>query len=344
MRTSPASAPQARAGPPIRKASGSAPVPPGPRALTELLRAAAREQGIDKVGVARADDTGQAARLAEWLGRGFHAGMTWMERWPEKRVDPRELVPGALSVVSVALNYYRESPAGARSGTGKVARYAWGEDYHRVLKDKLRGVLGHLVQADPGLRGRAFVDTAPLQEKFWAQQAGVGWRGKNSNVITKELGSWIYLGELVLNRELLYDPPHADHCGTCTRCIDACPTQAIVQPYVVDSSRCLSYLTIEHRGEVPAEIVGEFREWAFGCDVCQDVCPWNEKHATVGTEPRLEARPGQAALDLEATAALSDDEFHARFADAAIERARPAGLRRNARLLLESRRRTAGRG
>jgi epoxyqueuosine reductase len=312
-------------------------VEPDPAALTDVLRLAAREQGIDKVGIARADATGEAERLAEWLGRGFHADMGWMERWREKRVDPRELVPGARSVVCAALNYYREAPREAGPAEGKVARYAWGEDYHRVLKDKLRAVLERLLESDPELRGRVFVDTAPLQEKFWAQQAGLGWRGKHSNVITTDLGSWAYLGEVVIDRELVYDRPHPDHCGSCTGCLDACPTGAIVQPYVVDANRCLSYLTIEHRGPIPEERAGGFEEWVFGCDVCQDVCPWNMKHATPTAEPRLEPRAGQVALDLVEAASLPDAEFRARFSDAAIERARPEGLRRNARLVLEAR-------
>jgi epoxyqueuosine reductase len=329
---------------PLRKDAAPASEPaipnggtPDPAALTRILRRAAREQGIDKLGIARAASTGEAGRLAEWLGRGLHAGMHWMERWFDERVDPREVFPGTVSVVSVALNYYREPPREAGAGEGKVARYAWGEDYHRVLKDKLRAVLARLREADPDMRARALVDSAPVQEKYWAQQAGVGWRGKNSNVITTDLGSWVVLGELLLNRELLYDLPHPDHCGSCTRCIDACPTGAIVEPYVVDSGRCLSYWTIEHRGDVPAEWAAAFTEWVFGCDVCQEVCPWNAKHATPGAEPRLEPRPKQLALELEAAAALPDAEFRARFGDAAIERARPEGLRRNARLLLASR-------
>jgi epoxyqueuosine reductase len=310
---------------------------PDAATLTAVLRQAAREQGIDKVGVARADATGEAERLAEWLGRGFHADMAWMERWREKRGDPRKLVRGARSVVCAALNYYRPAPEPFDPGRGRVARYAWGEDYHRVLKDKLRAVLRRLCEVDPRLRGRPFVDTAPVQEKLWAERAGVGWRGKHSNVITKELGSWVVLGELVVDRELVYDRPHADHCGTCTRCLDACPTGAIVEPYVVDAGRCLSYLTIEHRGEVPAERAAAFQEWVFGCDVCQEVCPWNAAHATPSREPRLAPRAAQTALDLREAAALGDDAFHARFADAAIERARPEGLRRNARLVLAAR-------
>jgi epoxyqueuosine reductase len=182
-----------------------------------VLRDACRAEGIDRVGVARAEATGEGERLASWLGRGRHAGMAWMERWTEKRVDPRALVPGARSVVSVALNYYAEAPREPGPGEGRVARYAWGEDYHRVLKDKLHAVLARLREADPGLSGRPFVDSAPIQEKFWAQQAGVGWRGKHSNVITTDLGSWVFLGEIVVDRELFYDAPHADHCGSCTR-------------------------------------------------------------------------------------------------------------------------------
>jgi epoxyqueuosine reductase len=180
------------------------------------------------------------------------------------------------------------------------------------------------------------VDSAPIQEKFWAQRAGVGWRGKHSNVITRDFGSWVLLGELVVDRELVYDAPHADHCGSCTRCIDACPTAAIVEPYVVDATRCLSYLTIEHRGDVAPEWHAAFQEWVFGCDVCQEVCPWNEKLARPGREERLQPRAGQTALDLPAAAGVADADFHRRFGDTAIERARPEGLRRNARMLLEN--------
>jgi epoxyqueuosine reductase len=310
-----------------------------PAARTALLRRLCAGQGLDRVGVAEAAPTGEAARLDEWLGRGYHGRMTWMERWREKRTDPRELVPGARAVVSAALNYYRPAPREAGAGEGRVARYAWGEDYHRVLRDKLRAVLAGLREAEPDLGGRAFVDTAPLQEKLWAERAGVGWRGKSTNLVTKDLGSWIVLGELVLDRELVADAPHPDHCGSCTRCLDACPTGALVEPWVLDARRCLSYLTIEHRGDLPADLEGEMREWVFGCDVCQEVCPWNVKHATPGGEPRLEPRPGQVAMDLADAAGLDDEAFHARFADAAIERARPEGLRRNARAVLASRRR-----
>ena len=314
-----------------------------PGARTALLRRLAEEQGIDRVGVAAADATGEAARLEEWLGRGYHGGMRWMERWREKRTDPRELVPGARAVISAALNYYRPAPREPGDGDGRVARYAWAEDYHRVLRDKLRAVLAGLRAAEPGLGGRAFVDTAPLQEKLWAERAGLGWRGKSTNLVTTDLGSWVVLGELVLDRDLVVDAPHRDHCGTCTRCLDACPTGALVAPYVLDARRCLSYLTIEHRGDLPGDLAGEMREWVFGCDVCQEVCPWNVKHATPGAEPRLEPRAGQVALDLRETADLDDAAFHARFADAALERARPEGLRRNARAVLENRLRSDSR-
>jgi epoxyqueuosine reductase len=312
-----------------------------PGARTALLRRLCGEQGIERVGVAAAGPTGEAARLEEWLGRGYHGGMAWMARWREKRTDPRELVPGARAVVSVALNYYRPAPREPGDGEGRVARYAWAEDYHRVLRDKLRAVLAGLRDAEPNLGGRAFVDSAPLQEKLWAERAGVGWRGKSTNLITKDLGSWIVLGELVLDRELVADAPHADHCGTCTRCLDACPTGAIVEPWVLDARRCLSYLTIEHRGELPGEFADDMREWVFGCDVCQEVCPWNVKHATPATEARLAPRLAQVALDLAEAAELDDAAFHARFADAAISRARPEGLRRNARAILEARTRAA---
>lgn len=297
---------------------------------TRRIKAEGRRLGFDAVGIARADRVDEADRLAEWLAGGSHASMAWMEKWFEKRIDPRALVPGCRSVVSVALVYRRGSPP-EPAGT-RVATYARGEDYHRVLMDKLHALLSFCRSLDPAVEGRPFVDSGPVMERWWAERAGLGWRGKNTLLLDKRLGSFLFLGELLLTAELVPDAPAADHCGTCTACIDACPTGAIVAPYRVDARRCIAYWTIEHRDDLePAEeeAVGE---WLFGCDVCQDVCPWNRK-APEGDEPRLAPRADAWPATLDDLLALTEAEFASRFADAAVERTRRRGLVRNAAIV-----------
>jgi epoxyqueuosine reductase len=304
--------------------------------LSRSIRRRATLEGFEKVGIVKAtslDIEGQ--RLEEWLARGYHADMQWMAREPSKRIDPRELFPAARSVVCVAINYYTPSQHENNSSTGKVSRYAWGDDYHDVLSGKLRSLLAWIKQERPEAEGKICVDIQPAMDKAWAVRAGLGWIGKHSNVITPEYGSWVFIGELLLNLELDYDNELIeDHCGTCTLCIDACPTQAIVEPYVVDSARCISFGTIELREPtIPGEMSDNLSGWLYGCDICQDVCPWN-RFEQVTSEKRFEPREGNVNAQLSEVLKLNHEEYAERFRGSAMKRAKLAGLQRNARALM----------
>jgi epoxyqueuosine reductase len=309
------------------------------RMLTRLVKERALAEGFEKVAVVRADPlAAEGDRLQEWLGRGYHGEMAWMAREPQQRIDPRKLFPAARSVVVVALNYYTPHHHGDDPQTGKVSRYAWGDDYHDIVGNKLRAVLAALKQQHPETEGKVCVDIQPMMEKSWAARAGLGWIGKHTNLITLEYGSWVFLGELLLNLELEYDSEQvADHCGTCTLCIEACPTRAIVEPYVVDSNLCISHATIESRApELSAEVTGKLEGWFYGCDICQDVCPWN-RFAQPTAEAGFAPRPGNVNADLDAVDALSPETYAARFRRSAIKRAKLSGLKRNARALRKRR-------
>jgi epoxyqueuosine reductase len=303
-----------------------------PDELTRRVKDAARDLGFDLVGIARAEAVDEADLLSEWLARGRHGTMRWMESWREKRVDPRLLVEGCRSIVSVGLVYRRPDRDAPQPPGAKVARYAWGEDYHRVLKDKLHALLEHGRALDPAFEGRAFTDSGPVMERWWAERAGLGWRGKNTLLLNKRLGSFLFLGELLVRAELEPDVPGVDHCGTCTRCIDACPTSAIVAPRQLDARRCIAYWTIEHRGELSPEDEATVGEWLFGCDVCQEVCPWNRDAPETGEE-RFRARADAWPSALDDLLTMRAEEFDARFGDTAIERARRSGLARNAAIV-----------
>jgi len=301
------------------------------------IKQAARELGFHKVGIVPATAlTEEGARLREWLARNFHGQMGYLARDPEQRSDPRRLLPSAKSVICVALNYYRPEEHTDSAATGKISRYAWGDDYHDVLRDKLKALLAWIGERAPEIEGKICVDSSPMMDKVWAARAGLGWIGKHTNLITREYGSWVFLGELLLSVELDYDSyVEADHCGTCTACIEACPTQAIVEPYVLDATRCISYGTIELRGEeLPEPIHSHLEGWVFGCDICQDACPWS-RFSTPTEEPRFEPRPVVMALSLQEVIDLSQEEFSARFQGSAIKRAKLAGLRRNAKAAAE---------
>jgi epoxyqueuosine reductase len=300
--------------------------------IAAQIRRLSAEAGFDRVGIARAEKLElEDARVREWLGRGFHATMAWMEREPEKRSDPRLIFPEARSVVVFLHNYYTPH---RHSSPGKISRYAWGDDYHIVLREEMGTVLSGLQAIDPDIRGKICVDTTPIMEKPWAVRAGLGWIGKHSNLITRDIGSWVFIGVLLLNIEVEPDPPFAEeHCGTCTACLDACPTGAIVEPFIVDSARCISHATIELRDEdLPDAVAENIDGWIYGCDVCQDVCPWN-RFETPTAEARFEPRNNETSLDPAIISNMTHEEYVERFRGSAIKRAKLTGLKRNAKYI-----------
>jgi epoxyqueuosine reductase len=302
--------------------------------FSDKIRQKALELGFAKAGIVRAQALdGEGEHLREWLDLGFNGQMAWMAREPDKRSDPRLLFPQAKSIVVVALNYYTENNHDDAE-LGKISRYAWGDDYHEVLREKLGLLLDWIKAQVPAAEGKLCIDTAPFMDKAWAARAGVGWIGKNTNLITTEIGSWVFIGSLILNIELDYDTAIVeDHCGTCTACLDACPTGAIVEPYVVDSRKCISYATIELRDEkLPDEIASNLNGWIYGCDICQDVCPWN-RFETSAAENRFEPRLGETSLDLERVRLMEHDAYVERFRGSAMKRTKLAGLKRNAAAL-----------
>ncbi|MFN2481361.1 MAG: tRNA epoxyqueuosine(34) reductase QueG [Pyrinomonadaceae bacterium] len=306
-----------------------------PAGLTALVKTLALAEGFHAVGVARAEPLREEReRLEEWLRRGLHAGMRWMERDTAQRTDPRLVFAGARSVVVCALNYFTPHEHSADPATGKISRYAWGDDYHDVVGGKLKSLLARIKERVPAAEGKACVDIQPMMDKAWAVRAGLGWIGKHTNLITRERGSWVFVGELLVNLELDYDAePTEDHCGTCTLCLEACPTQAIAAPYVVDSNRCISHATIELRDEeLPPEVADRLEGWLYGCDICQEVCPWNRFEQPTD-EPRFEPRDGNVSPALAGILELTPDAYAARFRRSAVKRAKLAGLQRNARAL-----------
>jgi epoxyqueuosine reductase len=301
---------------------------------TEIVRKYASQLGFDHCGVARAvrlDD--DARRLEAWLNKGMHGSMKYMENHFELRVDPSKLVPGAKSVITLLLNYYPAEHQNADSF--KISKYAYGKDYHEVIRAKLNAFLQHLREEIGEIQGRGFVDSAPVLERSWAQRSGTGWIGKNGNLITKSGGSYFFIATLITDLELMYDDPFAkDYCGTCTRCIDACPTDAIAEDKVVNGSRCISYFTIELKDMlIPEEMRGKMENWMFGCDVCQDVCPWNRFSKPTQDEGLA---PIADVLNLSTAEweALSEDSFRKIFRDSPIKRSKYAGIQRNLKFLL----------
>jgi epoxyqueuosine reductase len=307
--------------------------------MSREIKKRASALGFHKVGIVRASALeDERERLRQWLARGFQGEMRWMERETEKRTDPRLVFPTARSIVVVALNYYtpHEHEQDERA-KGKISRYAWGEDYHEVLGGKLKSLLAWIKERWPEAEGKACVDTAPLMDKAWAVRAGLGWLGKHTNLITREYGSWVFIGELLLNLELEEETQRVEeHCGSCTLCLEVCPTGAITEPYVVDSNRCLSYATIELRApSLPLNLKGKLDGWLYGCDACQDVCPWNRFEQPTDEE-RFEPRANNVSPDLKQILELTPETYAERFRRSAIKRAKLAGLQRNARALLDA--------
>ncbi len=309
------------------------PTPTQKSRYTRWLKEKARSLGFQFAGVAKAERLdAEARRLEAWLKQGMHGEMGYMERYFDLRVDPTRLVPGARSVVCLMYNYFPEKTQ-SDPDAPKLARYAYGQDYHYVLKPKLKTLLGMLQDEVGQVEGRVFVDSAPVLERDWAQRSGIGWKGKNSLLIHPKAGSYFFLAELIIDLELEYDSPMRDHCGTCTRCIDACPTDAIApEGYIVDGSRCISYFTIEKRGPIPEAFAGTFENWMFGCDICQEVCPWN-RFSQPHHEPAFDPHPALLDMSRREWMEITEDLFRELFRRSAVKRTKYEGLKRNLKFL-----------
>jgi epoxyqueuosine reductase len=301
---------------------------------TKQIKDIAYELGFMFCGVSKADFLAEEApKLEKWLQEGKHGKMQYMENHFDMRLDPRLLVPGAKSVVSLIYNYFPSQTQ--RTDSFKISKYAYGQDYHFVLKEKLKQFLEEIRIQIGEVDGRVFVDSAPVMDKAWAKKAGLGWIGKNNNLIHPKKGSFFFIAELIIDLELIPDGPIRDYCGTCTKCIDACPTEAIVKPYVVDGSKCISYLTIELKDEIlPKEFASKMNDWVFGCDICQDVCPWN-RFSTPHTEPLFQANENLLSLSKGDWKDLSDEFFNELFKKSAVKRTKKSGLMRNITFLNE---------
>jgi len=302
-------------------------VTPTPAQLAERVKATGRRLGFDLVAIGPADPPDHGRAFEAWLDAGYAGTMAYLERGRAKRLDPRQVLPGARAVIAAALNYYQGPDA---AGPAHASRYAWGDDYHAVMEPRLHALLDDLAGAAPGVTGRVYVDTGPVLERDLAARAGLGWLGKNTMLLHPALGSWFFIGVVLTTAELAPDAPLPDRCGSCTQCLEACPTQAFVAPYVLDARRCVSYLTIEHRGPIPRELRAPIGTWAFGCDVCQAVCPWNRR-APITAEAAFAARELPALAEL---VTLTEEAFQARLRGSPLRRARRRGLARNAAVAL----------
>lgn len=299
-----------------------------------FIKKTALELGFSFVGIAQARQLDEEARrLEEWLNRGYHGQMHYMENHFEKRIDPTKLVEGAKSVVTLMYNYYNDKKQ-TDPNAPKISTYAYGKDYHYVVKDKLKTLLARIQEEIGEVNGRCFVDSAPVLERDWAKHSGMGWIGKNTLLINKQQGSFFFLAELIIDLELEADAPIRDYCGTCTRCIDACPTEAIVEPYLVDGSKCISYFTIELKEAIPNEVKGKFENWMFGCDICQDVCPWN-RFSKRHDEPQFEPHPDLLGMTKGDWEEVTEEVFRALFRKSAVKRTKLKGLQRNIDFLLK---------
>jgi epoxyqueuosine reductase len=334
--------------------------------LTETIKREALALGFDAVGISRVAESSQPSaishqpdssipdppplfphrllsRLTEWLQRGYHGTMAWMTRDPARRSNPQLVLPGSRSMVSVGMNYYTDNRANEQSGMGRIARYAWGKDYHTMMSQRLAQLEAKIVALAPDVTTKAYVDTGPIMEKAWAQRAGLGWIGKHSNLVSAEHGSWLLLGEILTTLELTADEPGTDLCGSCTLCIQACPTGAIVEPYVVDARLCISYLTIELRGGrevISDELAAQMGNRIFGCDDCLDVCPFNLR-ADATSEPAFNPTPLTLAPSLQTLSQISQENFSTTFKESPLKRAKQSGLLRNVGIAQENQRRQA---
>ncbi|THV58890.1 tRNA epoxyqueuosine(34) reductase QueG [Flagellimonas alvinocaridis] len=298
---------------------------------TTLIKTEAKRLGFLSCGVSKAQFLEEEApRLEKWLKANMHGQMKYMENHFDKRLDPTKLVEGSKSVISLLLNYFPSEQQNPDSY--KISKYAYGTDYHFVIKDKLKSLL-HFIQDEIGeVHGRAFVDSAPVLDKAWAARSGLGWIGKHSNLLTQQVGSFYFIAELIVDLDLEYDTPTTDHCGTCTACIDACPTEAIVEPYMVDGSKCISYFTIELKDQIPTEFRGKLDDWMFGCDVCQDVCPWN-RFSKPHREPLFDPDPQLLSMTKKDWEEITEEVFQRIFKKSPVKRTKYSGLQRNVKFL-----------
>ncbi|MEJ2112148.1 MAG: tRNA epoxyqueuosine(34) reductase QueG [Flavobacteriaceae bacterium] len=301
------------------------------RHYSTLIKTEAKRLGFISCGISKAEFLEEEApRLVKWLKNNMHGEMHYMKNHFDKRLDPTKLVEGSKSVISLLLNYFPSKTQNTESY--KLSKYAFGTDYHFVIKDKLKSLLQFIQDEIGEVHGRAFVDSAPVLDKVWAAKSGLGWIGKHSNLLTQQVGSFYFIAELIVDLELEYDTPITDHCGTCTACIDACPTQAIVEPYVVDGSKCISYLTIELRNNIPTEFKEQMDNWMFGCDVCQDVCPWN-RFSKPHNEPLFNPKPELLSMTKKDWDEITEETFSKVFKNSAVKRTKYSGLKRNIEFL-----------
>jgi epoxyqueuosine reductase len=296
-----------------------------------------KEFGFDIVGFAQAEPLKKEyEQYIIWLEKGYQAEMRYMEKNQGKRKDVKEIFSNAKSVISLGLNYYTAKSYSGNKFNGKISRYAWGKDYHLVMWEKLFLLIQKLKEIDISFEAVSYVDTGPMMDKAWSIRAGIGWQGKHTNIINQEFGSWFFIGNIITNYEFEYSKQIEDFCGTCTACIEACPTKAIIAPYVVDSNKCISYHTIENKREIPVELTGKFENWLFGCDICQDVCPWNIKFSQETLLTEFYSTDGNGELPLDKVMILTEKEFDISFANSPVKRAKLKGLKRNAAFLNES--------
>lgn len=294
---------------------------------TAIIKSEAQRLGFLSCGISKAGFLEEEApRLERWLKQNYHGEMSFMESYFDKRLDPTLLVDDSKSVISLLLNYY--PPELQTEGSYKISKYAYGKDYHNVIKKKVKKLLNYIKAEIGDVSGRAFVDFAPVMDKAWAAKSGLGWIGKHSNLLTQKVGSFYFIAELIVDLELDYDHATTDHCGTCTACLDACPTEAIVAPYVVDGSKCISYYTIELQDNLPTEMKGKFNDWMFGCDICQDVCPWN-KFSKGHNEPLFQPYPELLSYTKKDWEEITQETFEKVFPNSPLKRAKLSGLKRN---------------
>tara|TARA_B100000029_G_scaffold514590_1_gene618026 strand:- start:533 stop:1459 length:927 start_codon:yes stop_codon:yes gene_type:complete len=298
--------------------------------LSNQIKAKAFEIGFSKIGIAKADYYNQdKERLDYWIDNNFHGSMNWIKNRKEERSNIYKYYPNAKSIISVAINYFTGYSADYFS-KHKISNYAWGDDYHITIKTKLIELLDYIKNLNEKINGICCVDTSPISEKVWAQRAGIGWIGKHTNLITREFGSWIFLGEIILDTDLIYDKPFNDDlCGTCTACIEACPTDAIISDYQIDSNKCISYLTIEHRDNISSEFLNKMDDWIYGCDICQEVCPWSQKFSVLSNNESFKPREFLIKNDSNYLYNLSNDEYLNLFKNSAMKRSKHKGLKRN---------------